>query len=386
MNRILITVDPWSPAWSYHATLARALAKRGNDVRVAVFGAEPTSDRRAEIEADGVRIVQVPLQGPSTDPGFIGAAREALETIVEEWKPAVVQIDRCAFGDLDLSVPKVLTVAADRTVRISRGRGPARKGLLGADAVVSPTRVLADEIARRFEYRRNIAVIQPGVEMGDAPVNVSVTKKARRGFTFYGRTDEKASGFDLFLEAGKRLQAEIAERARAQAAEEGEEDAPAVRGPRMVIGGEGNRPPLPGAFEDLGWLDSDERIEAFEKARVAVLPARDDPFGIYAAEAALSGCALLLSDIPAHHEQWHGAAVLVKADDADALAEEMRSLLTDGKKREEVARLCRARALSGFGADRMVEDHLDVYRRIKRAWAKKAGGPPRLSEDVQPLG
>jgi hypothetical protein len=60
-------------------------------------------------------------------------------------------------------------------------------------------------------------------------------------------------------------------------------------------------------------------------------------------------------------------------------------MASDTRKREECQRLCRARALSGFSADRMIEEYLDVHRRIKRTWAKKAGGPPRLSEDVMPL-
>lgn len=367
MNRILITVDPTGPGWSYQSTLARALAKRGNEVKVVAFGVAPSADRRSEMEQDGVELSHVPLNGPTTDPVFVSAARQALQMLVEEWAPAIVQIDRCSFGDLDLHVPKVLAVAADRTVRISRGRGPARKGLLGADAVISPTRALADEIARRFEYRRPITVIQPGIEMGETPVNISVTRRQRNGVMFYGRTDEKGEGFDLVLDAARKI----------SGANEG--------ALRLSIGGEGVRPPLPGFVQDLGWMDSADRLAAFGKADIAVLPTREEPFGLVSAEAALAGCALLLSDIPTHHELWHGAAVLVPPDDGPAFTEALQALLADPRKREDCARLCRARALSGFGADRLVEEHLDVYRRIKRTWAKKAGGPPRLSEDVMPL-
>ena len=73
-------------------------------------------------------------------------------------------------------------------------------------------------------------------------------------------------------------------------------------------------------------------------------------------------------------------------DDPQALADAIHSLATDARKRDECQRLCRARALANFSADRMVAEVLDVHRRIKRTWAKKAGGPPRLSEDVLPLG
>lgn len=361
--RILFTADPNGAGWSFTASLARALSRREEDILVMAFGAEPTPGRRMEMEADGVRLVTIPISGPTTDPMFIQAARQALQMMVQEWDPAVVHIDRCSFGDLDLEVPKVLSVAADKTARVSRGRGPARKGLLGADAVVSPTRTLAEEISRRFEYRRPVSVIQPGLEMGDQPVSFGASPSKRSGVIFYGRTDEKADGFDLLLEATRQMGGDV----------------------QLRIGGEGNRPPLPGWVTDLGFCGAEERATQFGHAQIAVLPSRDEPFGLLSVEAALSGCALLLSDTPAYRELWHGAAVLVKSEDPAALAEGLRSLMLDTRRREECARLCRARALSGFGADRMVEEHRDVYRRIKRTWSKKAGGPPKLSEDVLPL-
>jgi glycogen(starch) synthase len=361
--KILFTVDPLGAGWSHTAMIARALARRDEDILLMSFGAEPSPGRRAEAEADGVRLVHIPIHGPSTDSVFIATARDALKMMVDEWQPAVVQIDRCAFGDLDLEVPKLLTVAADRTARVSRGRGPARKGLLGADAVVSPTRALAEEISRRFEYRRPISVIQPGIEMGDLPVSVTATRRSKAGVMFYGRVDEKADGFDLLLDSTRLLGGEVP----------------------LRIGGEGVRPLLPGWVTDAGFFGAEERAVAFGRAEIAVLPSRDEPFGLLSIEAALSGCALLLSDIPTYRELWHGAAVLVKPEDPRALADALQSLLADARRRDECARLCRARALSGFGADRAVEEHRDVYRRIKRTWAKKAGGPPKLSEDVLPL-
>ncbi len=364
MNRVLLTVDPQSASWIYVAGVARALARRDHAVLVVSFGREPSPTRRAEMELDGVRLLHVPLDGVFTEPAFVDRAKGALVAAAREWKPTVVQVDRCVFGDLDLDVPKVLSIACDRTVRVSRGRGPARKGILGADALVSPTRTLAEEIARRFEYRRPIAIIPPGSELGDRPVSVQATRRTRTGLAFYGRTDEKVDGFDLFLEIARKLPADL----------------------QVRIGGEGIRPPLPGILSDLGSLGPEGRASLFSRSEIAVLPSRDDPFGVVAAEAALSGCALVLTATSTYRETWSGAAILVKPGDAGALWEAVRALLEDARRREECARHCRARALSIFAASRMVEEHLDVHRRIRRAWAKKAGGPPRLAHDVQPIG
>lgn len=368
MNRVLFTIDPHGAGWMHTVTLAGALGRRGHDVLLASFGPEASPERMAAVEDSEVRLTRVEIPGPTTDPTFIATARAALDVLVKEWNPSVVHIDRCAFGDLELDVPKILMIAADRTARISRGRGPARRGLLGADAVVSPTRALSEEISRRFEYRRPISLIQPGIELGDKPVTFGPIKKAKSGFMFYGRTDDKADGFDVLLEALRRAKIE-----------QGHPDL------SFRIGGEGARPPLPGWLQDVGMLDADSRVSAFGKADIAVLPSRDDAFGLRSVEAGLSGCALVLTDVPSYHELWHGAAVLVPPDDPGALADTIRLLATDTRRREECQRLCRARALSGFSADRMIEEYLDVHRRIKRTWAKKAGGPPRLSEDVMPL-
>ena len=49
---------------------------------------------------------------------------------------------------------------------------------------------------------------------------------------------------------------------------------------------------------------------------IYALPARYEPFGLSVLEAALSGCALVLGDIPSLREIWDGAALFVDPDDA----------------------------------------------------------------------
>ena len=51
------------------------------------------------------------------------------------------------------------------------------------------------------------------------------------------------------------------------------------------------------------------------EASIYALPARYEPFGLSALEAALSGCALVLGDIPSLREIWGPAAIYVPADD-----------------------------------------------------------------------
>jgi glycogen synthase len=56
----------------------------------------------------------------------------------------------------------------------------------------------------------------------------------------------------------------------------------------------------------------------YARASIYALPARYEPFGLSALEAALSGCALILGDIPSLREVWLEAAPYVSPDDESA--------------------------------------------------------------------
>ena len=62
--------------------------------------------------------------------------------------------------------------------------------------------------------------------------------------------------------------------------------------------------------------------------RIYALPARYEPFGLSVLEAGLSGCALVLGDIPSLRAIWEEAALFVPPDDTDALKPALRRLMT----------------------------------------------------------
>ena len=85
--------------------------------------------------------------------------------------------------------------------------------------------------------------------------------------------------------------------------------------------------------------------------------------GTFVPEAALGGCALLLGDTAALRELWSGAALFVPADDADALASGLRTLLADRRLREAMGGAARRRALTR-PARAMAEAYLGAYREL----------------------
>ena len=64
------------------------------------------------------------------------------------------------------------------------------------------------------------------------------------------------------------------------------------------------------ACADLGRLAAPSCTRRMAEAAIFAAPARYEPFGLAILEAAASGCALVLGDIPTLRELWDGAAML----------------------------------------------------------------------------
>ena len=94
-----------------------------------------------------------------------------------------------------------------------------------------------------------------------------------------------------------------------------------------------------------------------------MLPAFYEPFGLSILEAALSGCALVLGDIPSLRENWHDAAVFVSPHDRAGLRAAINELIAGEARRRELAEAARMRARR-FSASRMVDRYLKTYRQL----------------------
>ena len=99
------------------------------------------------------------------------------------------------------------------------------------------------------------------------------------------------------------------------------------------------------------------------RAAIYCLPARYEPFGLSAVEAALSGCALVLGDIPSLRETWRHRAVFVPPDDPQALESALQRLIEDPDRRAALAAGSRARALQ-LSVDKMLASYLAAYGEV----------------------
>jgi glycosyltransferase involved in cell wall biosynthesis len=99
-----------------------------------------------------------------------------------------------------------------------------------------------------------------------------------------------------------------------------------------------------------------------------VAPSRYEPFGLAPLEAALHGCALVLSDIGTFRELWDGCAEFFPSGDAAALADALRRVNGDARLRERLAKAARTRAIRRYTARRMVADYIELYRQMMQTW------------------
>lgn len=138
--------------------------------------------------------------------------------------------------------------------------------------------------------------------------------------------------------------------------------------PRMDISELRRRAPASVRFVDR-WVREDELAGLFERAALTVLPYRAiDQSGVAFAAMAF-GCPLLLSDAGGFPDiADYGAARIVPAGDADALAEALLELLADEHARDRLADAARAAARGVFSWPEVARQTEDLYRQVASAY------------------
>ena len=127
-----------------------------------------------------------------------------------------------------------------------------------------------------------------------------------------------------------------------------------------MVAGEGDRLCH---LRHLGRLDEVSLAERDVHAAIYALPARYEPFGLSVLEAALSGCALVLGDIPSLREIWDDAAVFVPPDEPRRLEAELRQCIEQPAWRSKIADRAEARARR-YTASAMADKYFDLYSEL----------------------
>jgi glycosyltransferase involved in cell wall biosynthesis len=368
--KVLLTADTVGGVWDHAVVLARALARTGHEVLVAVIG-EPHSRPLARLP-DGVQVVwrSYRLEWMADAGADVRAAGEWLSSLADAWRPEVVHLNQMAYAVHPFSAPVLVAVhsdvlswwlevlgepdAARRNPEYARW---TRAGLAAADAVVAPTEYQAALVRRQYRVG-DVRVIHNGLPGGGAP-------RAEREAVALGagRAWDAGKGMDVLDAAAGLL------------------DDPAF--PVHVVGdveGPGGEHFRARHLVMHGRVEREEVDRRMSHAAVFVSASRYEPFGLGPLEAALHGCALVLSDIGSYRELWDGCAAFFPRGDAAALAAALRRLRDDPDRRASLARAARTRAVRRYTDAAMARAYASLYRELagrRPAPVLHAAGPDR---------
>jgi glycogen synthase len=338
-RRVLMTADAVGGVWRYALDLGREIGADGGEVLLAVMGPPPDGDQIAEA-ARIPGLILVPgdyrlewMQDPWDDVDRAGAW---LVDLARDWLPDVVHLNGFSHGALPWRAPVVVVAHSCVTswweavlgepapAAWSEYRRRVRAGVAAADLVVAPTAAMLEALRHHYGPLRRTRVIPNGA----APDAYRVGEKGP--FALYvGRLWDEAKNVAILVEIAGDLPWPV--RLIGETAHPSGRPVETMTGVELLG-------PMPHAAV-RGWL---------ARAAVYVHPARYEPFGLSVLEAALSGCALVLADLPSLRETWDEAALFAPPDDASALRATLIRVMGERTERRTLSKraLVRARRLT----------------------------------------
>ncbi len=354
--RVLMTADPIGGVWTYACELIGALAEHRVEVVLATMGARLTAaQRRAVHRLPNAVLAEsgLALEWMTEPWRDVDAAADWLLGLEQQHAPDVVHVNGFAHAAAGFAAP-VLCVAHSCVVtwiRAVRGGQPGpewaeyrarvARGLRAAHAVAAPTRAILGAILEAYGVTREGRVIPNGRSVAAFPPGDLAKGQEKEPFVLaVGRLWDEAKGLaDL------------------------DACAPHVRWPIRVAGptiGPGGAEQRAAHVQLLGPLEPEAVAAWMARASIYALPARYEPFGLTALEAALAGCTLVLGDLETFREIWGESAIYVPPGDPLALAFALAALIRDPLHRGALAAYARARAVA-LTPRRMAAAYRKVY-------------------------
>jgi len=347
---VLITADTVGGVWTYAVELSRALSRHGVHITLCTMGRFPTSEQFAEAEDIpdiDIRPSEYRLEWMEDPWEDVVRSGDWLLHVEEQIRPDIVHLNGYSHAVLPWHAP-VLVVGHSCVLswweavksrpapgEWDRYASNVKRGLNKADMVATPTQAMLDALNRQYGVGANSRVIPNG----RGPELFQPRVKEPFIFTA-GRVWDEAKNIGTLAKA-----------------------APKIDWPVCVAGEEEHPDGGSASHENvrlLGSLAPQAMPYWYARAAIYALPARYEPFGLSALEAALAGCALVLGDIPSLREVWGDTAVFIPPDDHEALSKAINELISNKDLRISLANRSRRRALE-YSPEQMAEGYLEVY-------------------------
>jgi glycogen synthase len=318
VEHVLMTADAVGGVWTFAVDLARALARHGVRVTLAVTGPTPSPAQLAQVASlpnvcchqHASRLEW--MEDPWED---VEAAGQWLMTLAERDRPDVLHLNEYCLASLEWNVPVLVTGHScvlswwravhghDAPVAWDRYAAEVGNALRMADLVTSPTAAMLDALHDHYGPFARTEVIPNGRAFARDLEDRGLRTTAKEPFVLTaGRLWDKAKNVDAVCGVAAMLPWPVRVA--------GDTHAPHGRG---AVARDG--------VEYLGRLAPEAMASWMTRAAIYALPARYEPFGLSALEAGMAGCALVLGDIRSLREIWGDAAVFVAPDDRPMLAE-----------------------------------------------------------------
>lgn len=348
---LLMTADTVGGVWTYALELTEALGAFGINVHLATMGKLPSPSQQKQ--AAGISNLclhesEYKLEWMEQPWQEVKEAGEWLQELERKLEPDLIHLNNYCHGQLPWKAPLLMTGHSCVPSWWQAVKGEAapeqyqkyfkevKEGLQSADVVVAPTQSYLNELKNLY---------------GPLPES-RVIPNSRKSSLY------KAAVKEEYILSMGRLWDE-AKNIKALAAIAGELPW------KVKLAGDATHPVngSTSGFEGLdlcGFLSPEEAAEQLSKASVYVMPAKYEPFGLSVLEAALSGCALVLGDIPSLRENWEGAALFANPEDPEDLKEKIQYLINHPDFRTQLAKKAEKKA-AAFTPESQAQAYVDLY-------------------------
>jgi glycosyltransferase involved in cell wall biosynthesis len=336
-RRVLVTSDTLGGVWSHAVELSRFLAASSIDVVLATMGGPLDPAQRVEIgRIPGVSLHESSFALEWMDEPWadVDRAGDWLLALENRYRPDLVHLNGYAHAALPWRAPTVVVAHScmlswwravlnePAPARYAEYARRVRSGLARANAVVAPTRAMLDLLRGHYGDLEASYVIENGAD----PERFKPAEK-QPFFLAAGRLWDRAKNLALLRDVAPSLPWPVF--VAGELGKNAQGDGPAARN-----------------LDFIGKLSQAELSRVMGRAAIFVHPALYEPFGLAPLEAALSGSALVLGDIPTLREVWGDAALYVDPARVEDWVDALSALARDDARRLELSRAAEQRAMT----------------------------------------
>jgi glycosyltransferase involved in cell wall biosynthesis len=358
---VLMTADATGGVLTYALSLASELAKTGTKTHLALMGPKQRPEQEAAVRAIPGLVLHESthalewMDEPWPD---VVRATEWLRDLERQVRPDIIHLNGYCHGAAGFTAPVVIVAhscllsrweaveGSNVPERYATYKDAVKRGLQAVAAVIAVSQSMRVSLERHYGPLPRTAIVPNGLT---AP---SAQRSKEHFILAAGRVWDRAKNVETLARVARDLPWPLKVAGSTAPPGNASRDS-AGFGPHDGV-------------EALGWLPPAELGALMDRAAIFASPARYEPFGLSALEAALRGCALVLGDIPSLREVWGEAALYVRPDDGKGFVEALTKLASDEGVRGELADAANLRARL-YTPARTARAMRDVYETIIHA-------------------